>query len=430
MFNLAINKKYISTIIMTLVFKCLLEFGYFEFVNPSFEYMGFIIDISWTKLFESYLIVILILIFLAKLDYYEKPSKIVIYILFLNLYLPMSSLYWIQDQPREYFLVISVSFLILYFIICKSKPISIPNLKEGSHLAFLILLGITVIVYGFLIATGGLQRMNLNLLNVYSTRQGYVSSSNTLVAYLLPWQAHVVNLTFLTTSLIKNKKFFIMLTLFIQVLLFSMTNFKSFLFAPLVVLGLYFIFKQGFKNSLLMLMSFLLSILMSILLILYKINGDIVLLSIFLRRLFFAPADLNFVYYHYFSQVEKYKLSHSILSGITDNPYSVSPVVMVAKNVYGEDFSPNVGVFGDAYLNFGLIGIVVFVIILAFVLVLFDSVARPAPFILPVTIIAIPSMSLVNSAMFTCFATHGILFAIFVTWLSSGLFKKNERITL
>ncbi|MFC2947713.1 oligosaccharide repeat unit polymerase [Virgibacillus sediminis] len=421
------KKKYIFTIIFTMVFKGLLEYGYFVFVHPLFEYSGFTLDVSVAKMIESYVIVLIVSYLLAILDDYDKPSKIVVYILFLNLYLPISSLYWLQNNSREYYLVISLAFLLMYFIISKSKPIAIFRLKEGSNLALIILAAITVVVYGYLIATGGLQRMNLNLLNVYSTREGYAESSNTLIAYLLPWQAHVVNLSLLTFGLIKNNKYIVFAMLFLQVFMFSMTNFKSFLFAPVVVVGLFFIIKQGYKNCLLFLMSFLLSFLMVVMLILYKINGGIVLLSIFLRRLFFAPADLHFIFYEYFAQIDKYKLSHSILSSVFNNPYGVSPVVLVAKNVYETDFSPNVGIFGDAFLNFGLIGILIFSAILGLVLVFFDSVAKLAPFILPISIIAIPSMSLVNSAMFTSFATHGILFAIFVTWLTSSLFKERER---
>ncbi|SER69458.1 hypothetical protein SAMN04487944_10882 [Gracilibacillus ureilyticus] len=427
--NFAIKKKYIFTILFILLFKGLLEYGYLTFVHPLFEYSGFNVDVNGIKMLESYLVVILLSFLLAKLDDYDKPSKIVVYILYLNLYLPISSLYWLENHSRMYFWVISASILLLYLIISKFKPINNFQLKEGSNLAISILIGISLFVYGYLIAAGGLTRINLNLLDVYSTRQGYVNSSNTLITYLLPWQAHVINLTSLTYGLLKKRKSIIFITLFLQVFLFSMTNFKSFLFAPLVVLALHFLTKKGYKNGLLMFMSILLSIFMSSMFFLYKITGDILMLSIFLRRLFFAPSNLHFVYYEYFNQADKYMLSHSILSRVTENPYGLTPVRLIARDVYGEDFSPNVGIFADAFLNFGFFGIFIFLIILGFVLVLLDSLARPAPFILAASIMAIPSMSLVNSAMFTSFATHGILFAIFVTWLTTSLFrKKNDSI--
>ena len=424
--NLTIKKKYIYTVFFIIIFKLILEYGYYVFVYPVYEYSGFVLDTSVFKMIESYLVVTALSFLLAKLDDYNKPSKVVLYILFINLYLPISSLYWLQDNSRVFYLVISFSILILYILIVKVRRINIITPKEGGNLALFILIGITIIVYGYLIVTGGLQRINLNLLNVYETRDAYSESTIPLLGYLLPWQANIINLFLLIYGLIKNKKGFVLFVLFLQILLFAMTNFKSFLFAPLVVLALYIVSKKDLKNILLLLIASTLSLLMFFMILLYKITGNITLLSIFLRRLFFVPADLHYLYYDFFMQMEKYKLSHSIFDTILENPYGITPVALVARDVYKSDFAPNVGIFGDAYLNFGLIGICVFVIILGAILVLFDSIAIKSPLILSMSIIIIPSMALVNSALMTSLATHGILFAIFVTWMTSTIFKMSE----
>ncbi|CDQ22979.1 hypothetical protein BN983_01198 [Halobacillus karajensis] len=226
MMNLKIKKKYIYTIVSTLIFKMILEYGYFTFVNPLYAYSGFTLDISQIKIVESYLLVIIITSCLSKLDDSDKPSKVVIYLLFVNLYLPISSLYWLQNNSREYFFIITFSFLFLYLILDRVKQIKTYTLSEGKNIGFLFLITITVIVYGFLIMTGGLQRLNLNLLEVYNTRKGYADSSNVLIGYLLPWQAHVVNLTFLIYGLIKKNKLITLLVILLQVFLFSMTNFR------------------------------------------------------------------------------------------------------------------------------------------------------------------------------------------------------------
>ncbi|WP_017726174.1 O-antigen polymerase [Halalkalibacterium ligniniphilum] len=428
--QIEVKKKYLSTIFFTLLLKIVLEYGYYTFVHPLFGYSGFYLEVSLIKMLESYIVVIFLSFLFSTLDDVNKPSKIVCYILFINLFLPISSLYWLQNQSRVFFLVIFFSCLLLYFMTKKLKPIQVATLKEGSNVAFFVVIGITISVYGYLIVTGGLQRINLNLLNVYETRDYYSESNVPLMGYLLPWQAHVINLFFLIYGLIKSSKKIIVFTLFLQVFLFSMTNFKSFLFAPLVVVGLYFILKNELKNKLLLLMTFSLSVLMILLILMYEISENIVLLSIFLRRLFFVPASLQYTYYDFFENMEKYKLSNSIFSSFFENPYNIGPVGLIAREVYGREFAPNVGIFGDGYLNFGLIGIILFVMILGGVLLIFDSVARKSPTILSMSIIIIPSMSLVNSAMFTSFATHGILFAIFITWLTSTLFNQTERNTL
>ncbi|MFD2923009.1 oligosaccharide repeat unit polymerase [Halobacillus naozhouensis] len=425
--NLAIKKKYIYIILSAILFKSILEYGYYVFVNPLYQYNGFIMVPSQIKLIESYLLVILISFFLAKLDDFNKPSKVVVYILFINLYLPISCLYWLQDEPRDFFFTISFSFIVLYLIITKTKSIKLPLLREGNKVAIFTLLGISVFVYGYLLATGGLQRINLNLLQVYETREAYSENTNTLVGYLLPWQAHVVNLFFLIFGLIKRNKGLIITTLLLQLLLFSMTNFKSFLFAPLVVVGLYYLFNKGFKNSLLLFISISLSSSMAFLIVLYRLTDNVMLLSLFLRRLFFVPAKLHYVYFEYFEGISKYKLSMNILSFVFEKPYNVGPVDLISRELYDKNLSPNVGIFGDGYLNFGLLGILIFIIILSVILILLDSVSVNSPLILSMSIIIIPSMALVNSAMFTSFVTHGILFAIFVIWMTSSLFRNDKR---
>lgn len=424
--KLVIKKKYLYTIFSVVAFKIIIEFGYFTFVNPYFGYSGFIIDISLLKMLESYLFVIVLSYLLASLDRFNRPSKIVIYILYVNLFLPLSSLYWLRDESRPFFMVVSICFLLLYFILNRKTLVRIPTLKEGKYVAIAILVSVTLIVYGYIIATGGLLRINLNLLDVYDTREGYSGSTIRLMGYLLPWQAHVINFTFLIYGLIKKNKIVVFFSLFLQVFLFSMTNFKSFLFAPIVVIGIYLIIKKGYQNRLLLLMTSTLSLLILFLLTVFKLTNNILFLSIFLRRLFFVPASLHYTYFNFFEHMEKYKLSASIFSSVIDNPYNISPVGLVAREVYGKDFSPNVGIFGDGYLNFGFVGMILFIVILGFVLVFFDSVSKKSPLILSMSIIIIPSMALVNSGMFTSFLTHGILFSIFVTWLTSTLFKKYE----
>src|SRR5699024_8108593 len=107
--------------------------------------------------------------------------------------------------------------------------------------------------------------------------------------------------------------------------------------------------------------------------------------------------------------------SHSFLSSIFDNPYNIVPIELVSTNYFGKDFNPNVGIWGDAYLNFGFLGVFLFSLILGIVLILFDSISDKSITLLSMSIIVIPSMSLVNSALFTSLLTHGILFAIVLT---------------
>lgn len=424
--NIIINKKYLYTIIMIIILKVILEYGYFVYVYPLYGYSGFSVNISMFKLIESYLIIIILSCFLIKMERYNSPSKIVLYILFINLFLPLSSLYWIQDDSRQFFITIAISFLMIYFILFKTPRLEIFYMKEGKNISIILFVFLTIIVYGSLIASGGLQRMNFNIMNIYETREEFSSNSNFLLGYLLPWQARITNMFFLIYGIvIKNKKL-IVFSLILQLLIFSMTGSKSYLFAPIIIIGTYYLFKKGYKNYLLLFISSALSILFTILITLFKFFGDGIALSYFLRRTFYVPAKLHYMYYDFFEDMTKYKLSTSILSFMFENPYGKNPVAFIAERVYEKDFSPNVGIFGDAYLNFGLFGIILFSFLLSVMLKLLDSVAENVPLVISSAIIILPSMALVNSAFFTSILTHGIIFAILVIWLSNSILLKSK----
>ncbi|KAB7707401.1 oligosaccharide repeat unit polymerase [Bacillus aerolatus] len=418
----------IITFIFLTTLKFLLEYSYVAIINPIFAYEGFILYKSYPKMFESYIlasVVFLIAIFL--LEHKKAPSKIVIYLIIVLLFIPLTSLFWLQDQPRPFIYLISLSLFLIILIVSLFSKIHLVRLKEGKNLIMFIVGGMTVIVYGLLIAQGGLSRINLNLSEIYSVREAYGNTNNKVLAYLLPWQAHVINMLVIAVSMYKRNYKLAGIFIVLQVFLFSMTNFKSFLFAPLVLIGFHLFGKTKLKNNLLLVISLGSSLLVAVCVIIYNFSGSFYMASIFIRRLFFVPSNLHYIYYHFFQGIEKFKLSHSFLGFLNDNVYNSTPVQLVATSYFEREFAPNVGFFGDAYLNFGVIGILGFSLLLAILLKIIDTVSVSMPSFLSMSILAIPAMSLINSAFFTSLLTHGILFAVLMLWLTNSFFANEIK---
>src|SRR5699024_3158582 len=143
--------------------------------------------------------------------------------------------------------------------------------------------------------------------------------------------------------------------------------------------------------------------------------------------LFFVPAQLHFIYFEYFSVNEKFYLSHSIFEGLVSSSYQYNPVKTIAMEVFGEDFSPNVGVIGDAYTNFGVFGMILIPVILGLYLWVLDSITYNMNLAYSVSLVVIPAMSLVNSSLFTSLLTHGLLFSVFILWLTAKLFDNVKE---
>ncbi|MCT6923384.1 oligosaccharide repeat unit polymerase [Metasolibacillus sp.] len=424
------KKKDLINIFMLMVFKGILEIGYIIFVSPIFAEENFFIEYSFGKFILSNLLTLviafLIIFYIAK---QQRASQIIVYILLIFLFIPIMSLYWLQNQPTKFAIAIFLSYFIINCILIIIPRIKIYSLTKKESKVFLIFLfiGITGIVYGLLILTGGLSRINLNLLDVYETREAYSSNEGRILGYLLPWQAHVVNLLLLTLALYNRKYFLATIALAMQIFLFSMTNFKSHLFAPVVILMFYFFQKTKWKDYFLLIMSTGATLLVSVSLVLFTISNNLMLVpSIFIRRLFFVPAQLHYQYYDFFEFKRKFYLEHSILENVIPSYYNTSPVTYMALEFFKRDFAPNVGYWGDAYVNFGFSGIFIFSILLAVILLIIDSVSNKIPLFLTMSILVIPGMSLINSAFFTSLLTHGILFCILLLWIVNGIYRKNK----
>lgn len=414
-------KNLFFSIMLTIGFKGILDWSYIEFVYPNYGYMGFDLQFNPIKAVESYSLVLFLGILTFNLFYnLRKPSKIFIYVLFVTLIIPVSSIYFLRDQDRYFMYLMVLGYLTLIFTVRFSKIVNITRLKQGTIIAFIIVTGITLYVYGKLVLTGGLGRLNFSITDVYITRAQYVANQNTLMGYLIVWQANVINPLLLAYSLYKRKKIIFTIACGMQVILFGMTGFKSFLFAPLVIIAIsYFLNKFGTKTLLLWILSGS-QLLVVISIFIYKLSNSLIFPSIFIRRLFFVPAQLHFQYFDFFSSHPKLMLSHSILASFIDYPYPLNPPQLIAYNYYGTVFSANTGYLGDAYANFGEIGVIIFSIILGTALAVFDRVSIVLPVELSTSIILIPSMSLINSALFTSFLTHGILFLIIILYLLSS----------
>lgn len=423
---LHLKKISLFTLIILFVLKGLLEYNYFSFVHPYFEYSGFYLETSIVKMVESYILAFLVFIMLIKyIEINNSPSKIIIYILTIFLFIPLTSLFWLQNHSRIYMYTITFSLILIILLVTLTPKIKSARLAQGKLLFFILVIISTISVYSLVIFQGGLGRINFNLLEVYGVREEFVSNNSKILGYMLPWQAHVINMIVIAVSLHKKRYLTTIIFLFLQLLLFSMTNFKSFLFSPFILLFFNLFSRTILKNYLLFIISLGSTLLTLLVMTITKVSDSILWSSMFIRRLYFVPSDLHNIYFNFFEKKEKYGLSHSILEPFINNPYELNPVRLIAKEYYGREFGPNVGFFGDAYLNFGLFGIILFSIILALLLKVIDSVSTSVPTFLSISILTIPAMSLVNSAFFTSLLTHGILIAIMMLWLTNNFFQKE-----
>lgn len=408
-------------LIVMISYKIALDYIYSTLIVSRDSDELYIYDPETTREFISYFLVVALSILLSA-DASRRlwPSRLAIYLYVVFIAVPLLTIYGLgQVSPTLVLLVIGALVLALFTIrilpALKIKPPS--GVTRNAGLAACCV--ITAYVYGNLVLTGGMSRFNLNLLNsekLYSVRSDFIATLSPLMGYLLDWQSDVINMAILIIGLQRRSLSIISVALLMEIWLVAMTNYKSALLAPLLVVGIYMLFsKRNFLTN----FTAISAIVVVASLFVFRNWNIPVFVDTVVDRLIFFPAQLHSLYYEYFATHEHLFLSNSMLSWLVEYPYSASPPQLIASTFLNNSSSPNVGFLADAYSQFGAIGVFVFTIVLCFFMKILDSLAMGMRRNVAAAAISMPVMSLTNSALFTTLLTGGLLFALVIVWLLS-----------
>ncbi len=418
-------KKSIGYLVSLFIFKTVLEISYFYFLYPKYEYLGFHLDFNLLKYFESNLAVLLIYFVIPKKG---NPSNVSVSILNIVMIIPIITLYSLKNESRIYFYSVVVSFLILNITLRSITKVSFSlryNLNGFLKAGFILTL---VVVYGLLIRFNGMPSLRLFDFNeVYNVR-GNVNYGYGFMDYLVPWLGSIVNIFVLIIAFYSRKKWSLIAVSFLQVVLYLLSSHKTFLFYPFAIFGLIFVFRKR-KLKIGKTVALLTSCGVLAVLFIFKLSGNLMLPSMIVSRIFFLPAQISFQYYEYFSQNGLVLLSHSILSFAFKEPiYSIHPIKLIGQTYYSNNW-PNTGYLGDAYMNFGIPGMIFFSIILGIVLRVIDSLAN-TPFKESVAkvFIVLFMFSLSNMGLLTSMLNGGLLVFITILYLYNDKDKQTISI--
>jgi len=340
-----------------------------------------------------------------------------VWLLVLLSYVPMLTLFAFMDQPRLYMYAVT-GFWVLVFLLLRTPAISFAPLKSSQSkiINYSVFIGLAGIVFFLIYRYLGIF-FSFDLTEVYAIRREYVMAEIPFAGYLFNWLAYIVNPIFFAFFLVKRKWIWIGAIVFLQILLFSVTGLKAFLFALPLILGLMWLIKR--KNPIVwMVASLSIVILMGI--FSYWLIDDVWVSSLFTRRTLFVPAQLSFFYYDFFSENDPTFLSqHRLFRSFLDYPYELNPPNLIAKTYFNRpEQSSNTGIYGDAYMNFGFIGLILWAFLLTIILKVIDAFSKNKEKKITVAAIAMPaSMFLINSALLTSLLTHGLLLSLFILYL-------------
>lgn len=424
LFRLTVSRRMLQQKIMfiALVFllRLILDLSYRFVIAPYFEYMGFVLNINSVKVVESYILTGILSLFLPREA--KKPSDFCIVLLFLLPVLPTFSLYGFTDADRAY-----TYMLALAFITVKEGKRLIPlfkleRLKGGRRIGIVstvIIVSVTVI---WLVWRGGLSYFNLDLARVYDYRRDVGAVINIGIwAYINTWAFKVFNPLLIAWSLYRKNYFLFWVSLSLQVFFFGISSHKSVLFYPVLILALYFFIERRYSLHLVVLG--IIGII-GMADILFFFSEQILPASLFIRRVMYVPALLNYAYYEFFSENGfVYLTTAKPFSFFFKYPYQYPPPLLVSSYLWGQTNTwANNGFLATSYMHFGFSGMILFSLIVGMLLQLIDILVRNRlPLWFGLSLVVVPLFSLFTSSdLTTALLNHGLGIAILLIWLFSA----------
>lgn len=404
--------------IISIIYKILLDFSYIKFVNPIYGYAGFHLNFSSINYLLSWLCTVGLIIFTPNI--LRRVSDYFIVTFSFSVLVPMLCLYGLNYEFSFLPVIVSLcSYFWLYFALKTNvfnKKIAYPYIKNGAKAFQVIsLLMISYLVVWYILS-GAVRNFNLDLSKVYEFRAVNAEITNLgVLAYLNTWVFKVFNLALIAYTLLKNKYVLLVFLLLVQLFFFSVSAHKSVLFYPLIIISIYFYLSRTRSIATVPLVF---SIVISICMIFYLYNDNTFLSSLIVRRVFFVPNHLTFVYFDFFSHNSfAYWTNSFSFLGPPIYPNGIPSTIGSYLGYDGQ--SANNGFISSGYANFGVAGVLVYVLLLTFILKLIDQFSAEVGatwFALCIVVTPLRAL-LISSDLLTVLLTHGLFIAIIMLFL-------------
>jgi len=417
------NVKKSKLLIYLIIYKVVIELIYVLVINPLYGYTKLNLEMNFIKAIESYLLLIILVIFFPKNKNY--PSFSLYFILSIFIYIPLGSYMWLADQSSLYYIFVVISFIIIAGII-KIKKI---NLKSNFH-ASLSIFNLIYIVYFIvtiylIVIRGGIDLRAISLDEIYSLRSE--QDINGLNGYLLNWSAKVFCPFFIAFYLYKKNYLLVFLTMALQMIMFLSYGYKAYLFS---IIMLVFVLSSTRKDNFEKKFSQGITYTIIISYLMYILFSSTTLINTIAFRLIYVPVQIQYQYFDYFNKFEKMNFSQNIIGKILNIEDNFNqPISFVISMYYqGVISNSNTGVFSDAFANGGFTLMLIYSILIGAIFYLIDVLTNKIPLKYTVASLSYLMFVLNDNSLLTSLLTGGLALMILLLFLFNTHIRKNEEI--
>ena len=432
------KKRFLLNIV---AFYALLSYGYYFFYYIFQNYstkIGFPLNINYFKLIEGLFVILMVALFYVYNDMNESIYLTYTFIFYVFIIVPSASFYFMTNNSRSYFYmqILSIVILNLFYILNiifdnnrknkKQEYLGLKLVPKNFNLAMTGFLGVIslfmladVLIY---IKYGHSLLYLFKLDKVYDIRIKARSEVPNKLSYIISWSAMVIVPASIAFCVKIKKYYLIIIPIFVQILIFTIGGTKSHIFT-LILVGFVFILYIYKKVDLFI--PFI-NVLLAVTLLL----KNAFIMAVVVNRAFFFPQSISYSHYHFFIKYPHLKLSNSILRHIFVNHYKLDAPFIISRYVYKAPvMSANTNFIANAYANYGLIGIILFTLIVAVILIIIERISVNEISKRYVILITFCSFfALINSALFTTMLTHGLLFSLLLAFVFCTALAYERRL--
>jgi hypothetical protein len=412
-----------------LVFRAVLDAIFFQWVSVYAWGDGFVFNLNTVRVLES--LVALILTAYLTPRRVERLADFFLLSIFILCVVPITS-YYSNNQVVADGLFSRIIFwnLIFQYVLLRGTlwllsnygPRGFPRPPYSVAVAY-VLLGVIVISCMFhLASTQAADRFVLGFENMY-TRRAEVTAllDGGIWGYALSWLQKICAIYLLVVGVYRRKIWMSVLALTILLFLFGVLAQKSILFAAVVALGILATWRLVEVGSAIALA--LIALLLVVLAVGYFAFGTTDLyLSIFTRRLFFVPARLDFVYFHFFADKAPLYFSNGFMRSLLIYPFEKNYTLLIGEfaRMGGEGTAANNGFLATGYMQLGWAGTVIYPVIVAVLCWLAEVLSKGNSLKHVAAVCFYPFAALFTSAdLPTSILTHGIGLLLCLLWLDT-----------
>lgn len=431
-----------AKILFCIVYKLIIDLFFSVYLSDTYSYCGSGASLNSNKYIVSWLMLFVLLV-IRELIINQDMSFIIEILYYLSI-VPTLSIYWMKNENTYAMLLIFcywIVFEIFAGIFSREKHIncvqsimySHDKLKKDNIVIQFIFIWCVISILYFSWKYGNF-RFFVRFEDVYTYRLAPNNSMSSIGGYIFSWNTNLLIPLCMNIHLLNKKYLFTVIDIIMILLSYSIYGNKTILFTGMVVIGVWILSKIRFE----LFTDKIISLFLGCIMIVAMIFGNTVVYkwpASLLYRLLYIPSEAHFYYFDFFQKNELLYFRQSFLRFFASDPYNKPVSVLIGSdkkyNLVGSYNNLNNGLFSDAYMNFGVIGVMIFPIIIVVVLCVIIKALQSYEDVIRYSFFIVLLMYCISASLFTWLLSGGVILAIFIfnvigqTGIHLGIAKYN-----